>query len=168
MYKYPWNILAEGIIPGKLSVLLSKVSTWSLTFAISKIATLGPTWEFQLCLKSCNLASWTTKWHDYATGTTHHIDSATEKDYCHTWSNLGISAQLEILQSCKLDHEVAIKCTWDHHIACATLHHIACATHHIACATHPPLAYFLSLLWKLPSWNLVGVLWMFGLCLEGI
>ena len=35
------------------------------------IATLGPTWEFQLCLKSCNLASWTTKWHDYATGTTH-------------------------------------------------------------------------------------------------
>ena len=25
------------------------------------IATLGPTWEFQLCLKSCNLASWTTK-----------------------------------------------------------------------------------------------------------
>ena len=21
-------------------------------------------------LKSCNLASWTTKWHDYATGTT--------------------------------------------------------------------------------------------------
>ena len=26
------------------------------------IATLGPTWEFQLCLKSCNLASWATKW----------------------------------------------------------------------------------------------------------
>ena len=26
------------------------------------IATLGPTWEFQLSLKSCNLASWTTKW----------------------------------------------------------------------------------------------------------
>ena len=35
------------------------------------IATLGPTWEFQLCLKSCKLASWTTKWHDSATGTTH-------------------------------------------------------------------------------------------------
>ena len=30
------------------------------------IATLGPTWEFQLCSKSCNLASWTTKWQDYA------------------------------------------------------------------------------------------------------
>ena len=35
------------------------------------IATLGPTWEFQPCLKSCNLASWTTKWHDYAMGTGH-------------------------------------------------------------------------------------------------
>ena len=23
----------------------------------------GPTWEVQPCLKSCNLASWTTKWH---------------------------------------------------------------------------------------------------------
>ena len=33
------------------------------------IATLGPNWEFQPCLKSCNLASWTTKWHDYARGT---------------------------------------------------------------------------------------------------
>ena len=32
------------------------------------IATLGPTWEFQLCLKSCNLASWTTKWHYFPTG----------------------------------------------------------------------------------------------------
>ena len=27
--------------------------------------------------------------------------------FCHTWSNLGISALLEILQSCKLDHKVA-------------------------------------------------------------
>ena len=27
--------------------------------------------------------------------------------FCHTRSNLGISALLEILQSCKLDHEVA-------------------------------------------------------------
>ena len=35
------------------------------------IATLGPTWEFQPCLKSCNLASSTTKWHDYARGTGH-------------------------------------------------------------------------------------------------
>ena len=26
------------------------------------IATLCPTWEFQLCLKSCKLASWTTSW----------------------------------------------------------------------------------------------------------
>ena len=29
---------------------------------VTLTATLGPTWEFQLCLKSCNLASWTTKW----------------------------------------------------------------------------------------------------------
>ena len=43
------------------------------------IATLGPTWEFQPCLKSCNLAGWTTKWHDYAMGTGHHIDSATDQ-----------------------------------------------------------------------------------------
>ena len=31
-----------------------------------------PTWEFQLCLKSCNIASWTTKWHNSVKGTTHH------------------------------------------------------------------------------------------------
>ena len=38
----------------------------SQAFTCHKVfATLGPTWEFQLCLKSCNLASWTTKWHDY-------------------------------------------------------------------------------------------------------
>ena len=30
------------------------------------VATLCPTWEFQLCLKSCNLASWTTKLQWYA------------------------------------------------------------------------------------------------------
>ena len=41
------------------------------------IATLGPTWEFKLCLKSCNLASWATKWHDYIP-VDHHIDSATD------------------------------------------------------------------------------------------
>ena len=35
-------------------------------------------------------------------------------DNCHTRSNLGISALLEILQTCKLDHNVAVKCTWDH------------------------------------------------------
>ena len=35
----------------------------------------------------------------------------TVKNYCHTRSNLGISAMLENLQVCKLDHEVAIKCT---------------------------------------------------------
>ena len=35
------------------------------------IATLGPTCEFQSCLKSCNLASWTTKWHNSAMGTGH-------------------------------------------------------------------------------------------------
>ena len=33
--------------------------------------------------------------------------------YCHTRSNLGISALLEILQSCKLDHEVAWFCNGD-------------------------------------------------------
>ena len=32
--------------------------------------------------------------------------------YCHTRSNLGISALLEILQSCKLDHEVALFSDW--------------------------------------------------------
>ena len=26
------------------------------------IATLGPTWKFQLCFKSCKLTSWTTTW----------------------------------------------------------------------------------------------------------
>ena len=36
-----------------------------------------------------------------------------EQEYCHTRSNLGISALLEILQSCKLDHEVAWFCTGD-------------------------------------------------------
>ena len=35
------------------------------------------------------------------------------KDYCHTRSDLGISALLEILQTGKLDHNVAIKCMWD-------------------------------------------------------
>ena len=38
-------------------------------FIFQNIAILGPTWEFPPCLKSCNLASWTTKWHDYARGT---------------------------------------------------------------------------------------------------
>ena len=42
---------------------------WSLT---KSFATLGPTWEFQLSLKSCNIASWTTKWHNSVKGTTHH------------------------------------------------------------------------------------------------
>ena len=50
--------------------------------------------------------------------------------FCHTRSNLGISAMLEILQTCKLDHKVAIKCTWDQHIGCAT---------------HPPTAIIISL-----------------------
>ena len=33
-------------------------------------------------------------------------------DFCHTRSNLGISALLEILQTCKLDHEVALFSDW--------------------------------------------------------
>ena len=33
--------------------------------------------------------------------------------FCHTRSNLGISALLEILQSCKLDHKLAWFCTGD-------------------------------------------------------
>ena len=32
--------------------------------------------------------------------------------FCHTWFNLGISAVLEILQTCKLDHKVAWLSTW--------------------------------------------------------
>ena len=34
--------------------------------------------------------------------------------FCHTRSNLGILALLEILQTCKLDHNLSIRCTWDH------------------------------------------------------
>ena len=42
-------------------------------------------------------------------------DESTIRSYfCHTWSNLGISALLEVLQTSKLDHNVAIKCTGDH------------------------------------------------------
>ena len=45
-----------------------EVSRWKrATFFF--FATLSPTWEFQPCLKSCNLASWTTKWHDSSRGT---------------------------------------------------------------------------------------------------
>ena len=33
-------------------------------------------------------------------------------NFCHNPSNLIISALLAILQSCKLDYKVAIKCTW--------------------------------------------------------
>ena len=33
------------------------------------------------------------------------------EDYCHTRANLGILAWLEILQTCKLDHNVAIQYT---------------------------------------------------------
>ena len=43
----------------------SSVALLSPTCITHFFATLGPTWEFQLCLKSCNLASWTTKWHYY-------------------------------------------------------------------------------------------------------
>ena len=32
------------------------------SFQFNNNAILGPTWEFQLCLKSCKLASWTTTW----------------------------------------------------------------------------------------------------------
>ena len=32
------------------------------TYVPSEIATLSPTWEFQLCLKYYKLASWTTMW----------------------------------------------------------------------------------------------------------
>ena len=51
--------------------IVSVIKNINIVIAVRNvdIATLGPTWEFQLCLKSCNLASWTTKWHDYATGT---------------------------------------------------------------------------------------------------
>ena len=36
------------------------------------------------------------------------------EEYCHTRSNLEIPALLEILQTFKLDHNMAVKCTWDH------------------------------------------------------
>ena len=45
---------------------------------------------------------------------------STSVHFCHTRSNFGISAMLEILQAYKLDHEVAIKCTRNPHIGCAT------------------------------------------------
>ena len=32
--------------------------------------------------------------------------------YCHTRSILGTSGMLQIFQSCKLDHEVAMKLSW--------------------------------------------------------
>ena len=43
-----------------------------------------------------------------------YLNESPFKYYCHTRSNLGISAWLEILQTCKLDHNVAVKCTWEH------------------------------------------------------
>ena len=65
----------------------------------------GPTWEFQLGLKSCNLASWATKWHNYVpvdppphrlrNRPTRHIDSATDPPTTRrvTW-NLGTLSYL--------------------------------------------------------------------------
>ena len=51
--------------------------TTPISFIFYLLPHSGPTWEFQLCLKSC--------------------------------------------KNCKLDHGVDIKCTRNHHIACATL-----------------------------------------------
>ena len=71
-WSYYYNV---GIIKwrqqGKLP--LGKVSKTSRrgTHIYLFIAPLGPTWEFQPCLKSFNLASWTTKWNDSARGTGH-------------------------------------------------------------------------------------------------
>ena len=38
---------------------------------IALISTLGLTWEFKLCLKSCKLASWTTTWLKNVRETSH-------------------------------------------------------------------------------------------------
>ena len=63
--------------------------------------------------------------------TPHHSETSI---YCHTRSNLGISPMLEILQGCKLDHEVAIKCTRNR-----PTHRLRNQpTRHIGCATNPP------------------------------
>ena len=58
----------QDALQGHKGAIFTKL--WTILI-IWNIATLGPTWEFQLCLNSCNLASWAPKWHDYATGTTH-------------------------------------------------------------------------------------------------
>ena len=56
------------------------VATCKSNFQIIKLihlvfATLGPTLEFQLSLKSYNLASWPMKGYDYTTGTSHQPPS---------------------------------------------------------------------------------------------
>ena len=83
--------------------------------------------------------------------------------FCHTRSNLGISAWLEILQTCKLDHYVAIKCTWDQPPSHQPSHP----------PTRPPTASIISLTSmkarKLKFIGcLVGVLRVFEGCLEGV
>ena len=56
-----------GAISGNNTICKSKMkprlaTTEAFKVVIGVIATLGPTWEFKLCLKSCKLASWTTMW----------------------------------------------------------------------------------------------------------
>ena len=48
---------------------LNNIKLIPIANSFQNVAKLGPTWEFQLSLKSCNIASWTTKWYDYGTGT---------------------------------------------------------------------------------------------------
>ena len=61
---------------------------------------LGPALEFQLCLKSCNLTSWTTKWHDYVRATTirgiHILSYCSIKlSWVHLWCIDGVQRCLE-------------------------------------------------------------------------
>ena len=57
-----------GTVPTYKMYNIGTVPTFKMHNVGTQVfATLSPTWEFQLG----NLASWTLKWHDYATGTTH-------------------------------------------------------------------------------------------------
>ena len=85
--------------------IFENILTPCLMSYLHHVGIVGPTWEFQICLKSCNLASWATKWHDYVpvdhpphrlrNQPTHHIDSATDPPTTRrvTW-NLATSSYL--------------------------------------------------------------------------
>ena len=77
---------------------------------------------------------------------------------CHSRSNLEILALLEILQSCKFDHEVAWLCNRNHP-----------PTH----PANPQPSLKIIVQWNVGSWNLLGVCLegtknVPGMCLEGV